>query len=165
MSIERLQQRLEDPAFYKKHIPNLFFIFSFWKKAFKEYQTAQEKKILPNYLLRRSKQEDFFYNTYVMSTEGEIEDTVVRKLEAFVTSLGMGEIRYMAHATNGFFPLDDENRVSIYSPELKTITNAEKLYFFTVSDTKPTTIECPYSVLIKNGNEFKKWPILKTALF
>ncbi len=165
MSVEILKQRLEDPAFYKKHIPNLFFIFSFWKKAYKEYQTAEDKKILPNYLLRRSEQEDFFYNTYVISTAGQIDDRMLTKLQLFAMNLGMGEIRYMAHGTNGFFPLLDEDKVNVYYPALKSEVEAENLYFFTLSDTKPTTIECPYSVLIKNGSELKKWPVLKTALF
>jgi hypothetical protein len=165
MSVEILKQRLEDPAFYKKHIPNLFFIFSFWKKTYREYQSAKVKKILPNYLLRRSEQEDFFYNTYVLSTSGQIDTPMLQKLESFVRRLGMGEIRYMAHGTNGFFPLQHEDKVNVYCPALKSEVDVENLYFFTLSDTKPTTIECPYSVFIQNGNELKKWPILKTALF
>lgn len=165
MNVERLEQRLEDPAFYKKHIPNLFFIFSFWKKTYKEYKAATDKKIIPNYLLRRSEQEDFFYNTYAISTAGTIDESLLRKLESFAKNLGMGEIRYMAHGTNGFFPLLDENKVSSYCPGLISANETGHLYLFTLSDTKPTTIECPYSVLIKNGNELKKWPILKTALF
>jgi hypothetical protein len=165
MSVELLKQRLEEPVFYKKHIPNLFFIFSFWKKTYKEYQAAEHKKVVPNYILRRSKQEDFFYSTYAISTSGQIDGSILRKLETFALNLGMGEIRYMAHGTNGFFPLDDEDKVKAYCPELKPASEIENLYLFTLSDTKPTTIECPYSVLIQNGHEFKKWPILKTALF
>lgn len=63
MNTEKIQQKLQDPQFYKRHIPNLFFIFSFWKKAHQEYTTADSRKILVNHLLRRSEHEDFFYNT------------------------------------------------------------------------------------------------------
>jgi hypothetical protein len=162
MSIELLKQKLEDPNFYKQNIPNLFFIFSFWKKAHQEYQTAEEKKIVPNTLLRSAEHEDFFYNTYAISTEGEIDGDMAARLKSFAQSLELGEIRYMAHATNGFFPLLDENGVNVDNPDMKL--GIPNLYIFTVSDTKPAKIDCPYSVLIKNGKAMKKWPICRSAL-
>jgi len=162
MSIELLKQKLEDPAFYKQNIPNLFFIFSFWKKAHQEYQTAEEKKIVTNILLRSAEHEDFFYHTYAISTEGEIDADLAAKLKSFAQTLELGEIRYMAHGTNGFFPLLDENGVNVDNPEMKL--GVPNIYIFTISDTKPTKIDCPFSVVIKNGKAMKKWPISRSAL-
>lgn len=156
-TLEKLQQKLEDPQFFKRHIPNILFIFSSWKKDHQRYMDADKRKIVVNHLLRRSEHEDFFYNTYAISTSGELEPARLEQLRQVVQNLALGEIRYMAHATNGFHPLVDENGEIVDAPDIKL--GIPDVYIFTVSDTNAEKIECPYSVVIWKGRELKKWPL------
>lgn len=161
MNIEKLKANLEDISFYKKHIPNLFFIISFWKKTYKEYQGAQKKSIVPSYLLRKSKHDSNHYNTYAISLAGEIDEAVVEKLIGIAQSLDLGEIRFMAHATNGFFPMVDAHGESVDHPNISLPTG---IYMYTLADSDPSVIDCPCAVVITNGEEVKKWAILRAAL-
>lgn len=162
-TIEKLQQKLEDPQFFKRHIPNVFFIFSSWKKDHQRYQEADKRRIVTNHLLRRSEHEDFFYNTYAICTSGDdIERSQVEQLRQLAQNLALGEIRYMAHGANGFFPLVDENGAIVDAPDIKL--GIPDVYIFTVSDTNAEKIDCPYSVVIWKGRELKKWPLSQKAV-
>lgn len=161
-TLEKLQQKLEDPEFFKRHIPNILFIFSSWKKDFQRYQEADRRRIVTNHLLRRSEHEDFFYNTYAISTTGDIDASQVDRLRHIAQQLELGEIRYMAHATNGFHPLVDENGEIVDAPDIKL--GVSDVYLFTLSDTDPAKIDCPYSVIIWKGRELKKWPLSRKVV-
>lgn len=162
MNTEKIQQKLQDPQFYKRHIPNLFFIFSFWKKAHQEYTTADSRKILVNHLLRRSEHEDFFYNTYAFSVTEDLDQAKLEHLTRMANGLALGEIRYMSHGTNGFFPLIDEEGQIVDAPDINL--GIPGVYLYTVSDTKPEKIDCPVVVVIQKGKELKKWPLNRKAV-
>lgn len=162
MNTEKIQQKLQDPQFYKRHIPNLFFIFSFWKKAHQEYTTADSRKILVNHLLRRSEHEDFFYNTYAFSVTEDLDQAKLEHLTRMANGLALGEIRYMSHGTNGFFPLMDEEGQIVDAPDINL--GIPGVYLYTVSDTKPEKIDCPVVVVIQKGKELKKWPLSRKAV-
>ncbi|MES2582741.1 MAG: hypothetical protein V4627_08505 [Pseudomonadota bacterium] len=161
MNFEKLKASLDDINFYKKNIPNLFYVFSFWKKAYQEYQGAQEKRILPSCLLRKSEHDTSHYNTYAISLAGAIDPDLADRLVGIAQNLDLGEVRFMAHATNGFFPMVDAQGVSVDHPDIALPTG---VHMYTIADTQPERIDCPCAVVIKSGAELKKWAIARTAL-
>lgn len=156
MTFKTLEKNLESPEFFKKAIPSFLF-FNPWKKELQKYQEAELKRVVPNYLLRKDEHDEFFYNTYAFSVNGAIDENSVENLIAMAHDLELGQVRYIAHGTNGFFPLIDEN--GKFADHTGIATNVEGLYLFTVSDDKENNINCPCSVVISKGKEMWKWPV------
>lgn len=161
MTIGSLEAKLNDEAFYKRCIPNFLF-FSPWKKTYAQYNEADTKSVVPNYLLRKDAYGDFFYSTYAISIDGEIDNEKVEALQAFANGLELGQIRYLGSGINGFFPIHfdtgEMNEGVVLKPALAGI------YIFVIANDKEQNADCPYSVIIKKGKAISKWSIPRNKI-
>lgn len=151
---------LEDINFYKKHLK--VFLFRPWKQAYKTYSEADETRIVTNYLLRSDSHDGTFYNTYLLSVDGEIEEPVVNQLKRDAQDIELSHIRYISQSPMGFSPILNEE--GVYD-DFNCLPAGDGLYIITVAATKNgEKIDCPCSVLAFKGKGLMGWPVRRKTV-
>ncbi len=163
MELKTIEKELLNPDFFKKACPEKFLFWSFWKKSYEQYNKAQERGVCKAVTLREATYEDRAYRVLAYSVNGELSNTVIEELKQQINSADIGNIRYEAHGTNGFFPLlNEEGELQWEDHELKGLyKNYNGVFLIITSEQKEKKdrLQCSQIVYVKNGKSMSHWAL------
>lgn len=169
MDVKLIEQKLNDKDFFKKACPGRFLFWPYWKKSHARYMAATEKGVCKSVKLREFAYAENVYSAMAYSTNGDIPAETVEELKSILGGVDIGNIRYEAHGTNGFFPLlNAEGGMQMEDHSIKALCQKlQDIYIIIVSEidtddfSKVTSSQIAYA---KSGKEMWQWAIIDSNL-